>query len=62
VAAAAPAFDADGYVRAALRDGWTDLALEQRMRRLSELLGQRLPGAYRRQFDVPERIAPDFTG
>lgn len=62
LATEAPAFDGDGFVRATLAAGWADLALKQRMRRISTLLGQRLPGAYAAQLGVLERIAPQFTG
>lgn len=62
VAAESPGFDVRAFTRAVLAAPWPDLALKQRMRRITTVLGDRLPGAYPRQLSVLERIASRFTG
>lgn len=62
VAAGARGFDAGSFERAVLAAPWPDLALKQRMRRITTELGAHLPGPYRRQLGVLEQIAPAFTG
>lgn len=62
VAAESPGFDPRAFTRAVLAAPWSDLALKQRMRRITTVLGDRLPGPYARQLAVLERIASHFTG
>ena len=62
VADAAPGFDSRAFTRAVLAAPWTDLALKQRMRRITTVLGRHLPGDFARQVTVLDRIAPtDFS-
>lgn len=62
LAAASAGFDARAFTRAVLAQPWPDLALKQRTRRITTVLGDRLPGPYPRQLAVLERIASQFTG
>lgn len=62
MAEAWPRFDAAGYVRAVLGDGWAGLELKQRMRRLSSMLHRFLPVPYARQIAVLEKAAVPFGG
>jgi 3-methyladenine DNA glycosylase AlkC len=62
VSEAWPRFDKAGYARAALGDGWANLELKQRMRRLSSKLHRFLPMPYARQIAVLEKVAPAFSG
>ena len=57
-----PRFDKAGYAQAVLGDGWADLELKQRMRRLSSTLHRFLPKPYARQVAVLEKAAPPFGG
>lgn len=48
---------------AAVFDGsWKTLELKARMRHISTQVGIHLPGSYRRQLEILERIAPAFRG
>jgi 3-methyladenine DNA glycosylase AlkC len=62
VVAVAPRFDAEGFAGAVLGRGWKDLALKQRMRRISGALGEYVPGAYRGQLATLQRVAPHHGG
>jgi 3-methyladenine DNA glycosylase AlkC len=62
VAVAWPRFDTEGYARAVLGDGWGELELKQRMRRLSSMLHRFLPIPYSRQLAVLKKVAPPFGG
>lgn len=62
VATESAGFDVRVFTRAVLAPPWPDLALKQRMRRITAVLGDRLPGPYPRQLAVLERIASQFTG
>jgi 3-methyladenine DNA glycosylase AlkC len=60
--AAWPQFDEAGYARAVLGNGWSELELKQRMRRLSSTLHRFLPMPYPRQIAVLKKVAPPFGG
>lgn len=62
VAAAEPGFDRRAFTRAVLAAPWADLALKQRMRRITTMLGRHVPGDFARQVTMLDRIAPQFTG
>ena len=62
VAEAQPGFERRAFTRRVLGDGWEELALKQRMRRLSSALHATLPGDYRAQLAVVEAVAPAFGG
>ena len=62
VAAEASGFDHRAFTRGVLAAPWSELALKQRMRRITTLLGRHLPGDFARQVTVLDRVAPKFTG
>jgi 3-methyladenine DNA glycosylase AlkC len=62
IAAIAPAFDATGFTRAVLGNGWNELELKQRMRRIAATLQTFVPGSYRNQLAVLREAAPSFGG
>jgi 3-methyladenine DNA glycosylase AlkC len=62
VQAAGPDFSAQRFLRDVFGPSWDELELKARMRHVSTLIGKYLPGDYRRQLMVLERIAPDFRG
>ena len=62
VTAEVSGFDGRAFTRAVLAAPWSDLALKQRMRRISTMLGRHLPGDFARQVAVLDRIASQFTG
>lgn len=57
-----PAFDQERWLAAAMPAPWPDLSLKQRMRHLSQLLGNCLQGDYGQQLAVVTAIAPQFSG
>lgn len=59
-AAREPDFNLQSWQDAALPAHWPDLSLKQRMRHLSQLLGNCLPGDYARQLPVVVDLAPQF--
>ena len=62
LAGVAPKFDAIGFTRAVLGNGWSQLELKQRMRRISATLHEFLPGSYRAQLAALSQVAPAFGG
>ena len=62
VRAEQPRFDAADFTRTVLGDGWSDLELKARMRRIAAALHAHLPGSYRQQLAVLKRAAPPFGG
>jgi 3-methyladenine DNA glycosylase AlkC len=62
IVALAPTFDARGFARAVLGDGWNELELKQRIARMSAKLKAFLPGSYREQLAVLRDVAPAFGG
>lgn len=50
-------FDTDKFVALVLAEGWAELALKGRMRRISQSLGAVLPVDYERALDILEGIA-----
>lgn len=55
-----PRFNMQYWQDAALPAHWPDLSLKQRMRHLSQLLGNCLPGDYAQQLAVVTALAPQF--
>ncbi len=62
VAAEAPRFDRDGFLKGTRGPAWTGLELKGRVRHLATLLHLHLPGPYRRQLAVLRQVAPRFRG
>ncbi|MFC5699729.1 DNA alkylation repair protein [Cohnella faecalis] len=62
VRAVYPVFDTDGFVEATLGDGWDELELKGRIRRITESLGGKLPLEYGKALDVLEAIADNCRG
>ncbi|TFE23670.1 DNA alkylation repair protein [Cohnella luojiensis] len=57
-----PAFDGEAFVRLALAEGWDELELKGRMRRITASLGAALPAEYEAALDVLEAIAEECRG
>ncbi|MBB6674480.1 DNA alkylation repair protein [Cohnella nanjingensis] len=55
-------FDAAGFVRLVLGEGWERLELKGRIRRITDSLGEKLPQRYEEALDVLEGIADDCRG
>ena len=58
----ARAFDATAFTKSVLGNRWNSLELKQRLRRISSMLFEHVPGDYRTQLRPLKRIAPDFAG
>ncbi|MCC3374761.1 DNA alkylation repair protein [Cohnella sp. REN36] len=56
------AFDADGFVRRVMGEGWEALELKGRIRRIAESLGAELPDRYEEALDILEGIADVCQG
>jgi len=56
------AFDSERFVRIVLGEGWEELELKQRMRRISESLRETLPAGYEEAIGVLEAIADECRG
>ncbi len=55
-------FDAEAFERSVLGGAWEELELKQRMRRVTEVLGERLPAGYPEALRILRKVAPDFEG
>ncbi len=62
VRAASDGFDSGAFLAAALGDGWEQLELKQRMRRISDCLGRFLPADYPAALAAVRAAAPGFGG
>ncbi|TDQ37176.1 DNA alkylation repair protein [Aureibacillus halotolerans] len=62
VASAYAPFDPDAFVTAILTDDWSDMALKQRMRRITMTLGEHLPDTYEDALHVLYSIDEKCTG
>jgi 3-methyladenine DNA glycosylase AlkC len=62
VARVEPRFDSDAFAAAVLGRGWARLELKRRLRRITETLQAFVPGDYRGQLAVLDRVAPGFGG
>jgi 3-methyladenine DNA glycosylase AlkC len=58
VHSALPSFDRTGFVERVFDSGWPDLELKQRMRHISTVLHELIPGDYREQLAVLSKAAP----
>ncbi|TVY01319.1 DNA alkylation repair protein [Cohnella terricola] len=56
------AFDGEAFIRLTLGEGWEELELKARMRRITESLGATLPADYPSALDVLEEIADECRG
>ncbi|MCP6682361.1 DNA alkylation repair protein [Bacillus nakamurai] len=59
---AAPAFDRDKCRALIFQEDWPELALKQRMRRITDSLYETLPKDYTQALDILYQAAPHFTG
>ncbi|QMV42984.1 DNA alkylation repair protein [Cohnella cholangitidis] len=57
-----PEFQGESFVRLVLAEGWAELELKGRMRRITESLGATLPSDYGKALDVLEAIADECRG
>lgn len=55
-------FDAAAFKRNILDDAWPDRELKQRIRHVSQTLGETLHGSYREQIETLKKVAPQFSG
>ena len=55
-------FDSTAFTRDVLGNGWKSLELKQRMRRISNMLFEHIPGSYRAQLKPLRHLAPTFDG
>lgn len=62
IRAVAPSFDAPAFVASVLDDGWEQLELKARTRRIALCLGAALPSDYGRALDILESASDDFGG
>jgi 3-methyladenine DNA glycosylase AlkC len=57
-----PTFDREGFVDRVLADPWDELALKERMRHISTVLHEFLPGDYQAALDILIEAAPHLPG
>ncbi|GAA0372480.1 DNA alkylation repair protein [Bacillus horti] len=57
-----PAFQANKFKELVFQEDWEELALKQRMRRITNSMYQTLPQQYEDALDILYTVAPQFTG
>ena len=57
-----PGFDSDAFQRLVYADGWSELELKQKMRRITLSLQAALPADYATALAHLRRVAPSFSG
>jgi len=57
-----PPFETERFIAQVFDDRWDSLELKQRMRRISQLLGEYLPTDYSQAIDILKPVSDDFSG
>ncbi|MFD0672508.1 DNA alkylation repair protein [Cohnella sp. GCM10027633] len=62
IVAVYPSFDAAAFAEAVFGEGWDELELKERMRRITLSLGATLPSEYGEALEVLEAVSPSYGG